>query len=122
MNELLRRDLYTLVNAYLRGRLSRRHLEEWLLQSDSLLMQEPASEVARLAGLIDLGIVEISRGHMSEDEFKEEIRNFLGQQNTIVLWASVGEQRAVTVTTSGSTVVHGAGYGGSVGPANVVLV
>jgi hypothetical protein len=107
MDELLRMNLHAQALAYLGGVLSLGHLEEWLLQYDPVLLASASPDIVQLSGLLSLGIADVNRGHISEDEFKAEIQQFLGR-HTLTL--ALGERQIFTGSgnqnvQSGTTVL-----------------
>lgn len=103
MDEILRLSFYGRVNDYLNGALPLRDLEDWVLQYDPALLRVPSSDVAQLAGIVALGITDIHHQHISEDDLKAEISDFMRRLPTFELY--VGLSGVVTVTESSSDII-----------------
>lgn len=95
--------LYSRVTAYLSGSLPLADLEDWVLRHDPVLVQDPTSEEARLAGMIGLGIADINRNHISEDELKHEILEVVGRLPVLNVY--VGDTDGIDTTRSSNTIV-----------------
>ena len=49
----------------------------WLIVHLGLFMQDESLEASRLAGLIELGLAEMSMGHRTEEEFRDLLEESL---------------------------------------------
>jgi hypothetical protein len=103
MDELLWMDVQAQLAGYLSGAISLRSLEEWVLAHDPALLRSSAEEIVNVAGLLSLGMADLHRGHIAEDELKDEIRQWLAGRTLAV---SLGEYQ-VSTGSSNHTVTSG---------------
>jgi len=74
-------ELQEQVFHYIDGIINLSELEEWYLPRLPMLVTSPYSE--ELVSTIELGLIEISSGLRSEEEFKELLQEFIREHNTI---------------------------------------
>ncbi len=74
-------ELQEQVFRYLDSIVSLSDLEEWYVPRLPMLVTSPYTE--ELVSTIELGLIEISSGLRSEDEFKELLQEFMREHNTI---------------------------------------
>lgn len=86
---------------FLDGKLSLQELEDWLVPRLVLFLSVPYHVASKLAGLVELGLAEMSIGHCSEDEFKASLKRFLQDQPALI----VDYGRPLVHTGSRSTTV-----------------
>lgn len=67
-------ELQDVVQRYLAKQLDLRGLEDWIVSHWGDLL--PPSSASELAGILELGLAEMSSGHLSETEFRELIAQF----------------------------------------------
>jgi len=66
----------------LAGEISLGYLEEWYRSYSHIILEQNASSIeSKLAGELELGLVEISAGRMSEEEFKEGLKTLFCRVN-----------------------------------------
>ena len=74
-------ELQEQVFRYIDGTVNLSDLEEWYVPRLPILVTSPYSE--ELVSTIELGLIEISSGLRSEDEFRELLQEFVREHNTI---------------------------------------
>ena len=67
-------DIYCKVTDYIEHNLTLRQLESWLVPMLPTFVSSPDSEVALIAGRIELGLAEINAGIISERSFRRQLK------------------------------------------------
>jgi hypothetical protein len=98
-------NFYDQVLKYVNGQLSLEKFEHWLVGALDQLLSTPWQEVNELVNTIELNRAEMSQGHRTEAEFKEELRQFLETHPTV----TVEFGGPISLTTSSSSAVQSAG-------------
>jgi len=94
-------DIFVKVNQYLDKKISFQELEDWIVDHLFYFIYSPNNTAKDLAGIIELSLAEMSNGHLSEEEFRERIHNFIMHTSTIIYnlsnqWADSGMSSHVT--------------------------
>lgn len=76
-------ELQEQVFRYIDGVVSISDLEGWYVPRLPMLVTSPYTE--ELVSTIELGLIEISSGLRSEDQFKELLQEFIREHNTITI-------------------------------------
>jgi len=76
-------ELQEQVFRYIDGIVSLSNLEDWYVPRLPMLVTSPYTE--ELVSTIELGVIEIGSGLRSEDQFKELLREFMREHNTITI-------------------------------------
>lgn len=97
-------NLYDEVYKYISGKQSLNKFEHWLVANLDQLLSTPSLNVHEFVNTIELGRAEMSEGHRTEKEFKEELRRFLVNHPTIE--AEFGG--AINLTTHSSSTTQSA--------------
>ena len=90
-------ELQEQVFHYLDGIINLSELEEWYVPRLPMLVTSPYTE--ELVSTIELSLIEMDSGLRSEEEFKEFLREFMRQHETIMIQDS---ESGVMYTTSAS--------------------
>ena len=78
-------EIFREVFQYLDGRISLEDVEDWLVPHlYDLLMLAPCS-ASEIAGIIELGLAEISNGQSSEEDFRSLLRKYILEHSTITI-------------------------------------
>jgi len=91
--------LYKQIFDYLDGSNSFTVFERWLVAHLDPLLSIASPDTKELLNTIELGRAEMSEGHRTEDEFKEELRQFIRSHPTLSTRFGV----VATVTMSSNT-------------------
>lgn len=84
-------EIFRKVFQYLDGKISLEDVEDWLVPHlYELLILAPCS-ASELAGVIELGLAEISNGQSSEEDFRSLLRKYILEHNTITIYMSPPE-------------------------------
>jgi len=93
-------NFYDQAFKYVSDQLDLEKFEHWLVANLDELLSIPLPDVSEFINTIELGRAEMSEGHRTEEEFKEELRQFLRNHPTI---SSEFGITTSLVTTSSST-------------------
>jgi hypothetical protein len=78
-------EIFRKVFQYSDGKISLEDVEDWLVPHlYELLILAPCS-ASELAGIIELGLAEISNGQSSEEDFRSLLRKYILEHNTITI-------------------------------------
>ena len=76
-------ELQEQVFRYIDGMISISDLEEWYVPRLPMLVTSPYT--TELVSTIELGLIEVGSGLGSEDEFREALKEFMREHNTIII-------------------------------------
>lgn len=94
-------NFYDQVFKYISDQLYLEKFEHWLVANLDELLSTSLPDVSEFVNIIELGRAEMSEGHRTEKEFKEELRRFLRNHPTIA--AEFGGTINVVTTSSSAT-------------------
>lgn len=82
-------DIFGKVSDYLEYRITLEQLEDWLVRNLGLFLSPPSKEApddaSELAGTIELGLAEMSKGHRTEEEFRALVGEFIRSHDFILV-------------------------------------
>ena len=80
-------DIFSKVSDYLEYRITLEELEDWLVRNLGLFLSPPSKEApddaSELAGTIELGLAEMSKGHRTEEEFRALVGEFIRSRDFV---------------------------------------
>jgi len=91
-------QLMARMEEYLRGKMSLDDLSRWLVVNLQFVLDSGDREAILLANAIDVGLIGLSEGLMTRDEFDDKLRSLAREQKTI----AVGERDVLSVASTGS--------------------
>ena len=77
-------SFYYQIFSYVNGNRSLNDFENWIVAHLDQLLSVSDSDTRELVNVEELGRAEMSEGHRTEDEFKEELRQFIRSHPTII--------------------------------------
>ena len=77
---MLTSELFDIVDQYLERVISLQELEEWLVPRLPFFFKLPYSGVEELVATIEVGLADISDGTISEEEFRQSLRDSIDRQ------------------------------------------
>jgi hypothetical protein len=95
-------DLKAKISEYVASRISLADLEEWMAPRSTGFYEDPYSLEAKLTGQIDLALIEISNGLMSEDDLRQVLATEIARESGLVV---VFRADSYPVTGSSSVTV-----------------
>jgi hypothetical protein len=78
-------EIFRKVFQYLDGKISVEDVEDWLVPHLYELLTLPPSSASELAGIIELGLAEISNDQSSEEDFRSLLTKYILEHNTITI-------------------------------------
>jgi len=78
-------EIFRKVFQYLDGKISVEDVEDWLVPHLYEFLTLPPSSASELAGIIELGLAEISNGQSSEEDFRSLLKKYILEHNTITI-------------------------------------
>lgn len=97
-------ELIIKVYSYLRGGITLKSLEEWLVPRLPLLLSLPRSLISDLVATIELGLAEMSSGALSEEAFRRELEEFMNKSISFTMFADPPSE--VTSTSAAYNLIH----------------
>jgi len=83
------------IEQYLQATISAYDLEEWVVPRQPFFMRFPKSDDADLVSTIDLGLVEMSHGIRTEEEFKLMLQEVLNSIRGVVIAFSLANTNLI---------------------------
>jgi len=113
-------EIFRKVFQYLDGKISLEDVEDWLVPHLYELLTSAPCSASELAGVIELGLAEISNGQSSEEDFRSLLRKYILEHNTITIDMRPPE---LVCTSSSSDIVpimfSVTPWGGRVSPESI---
>jgi hypothetical protein len=95
-------EIFSKVFQYLDGKISVEDIEDWLVPHlYEFLTLHPCSAV-ELAGVLELGLAEMSSRQCSEDEFRSLLKKYIQEHDTITI--DMRPPELVCTSSSGNTI------------------
>ena len=76
-------NIFEKVSDYLENVITLEELEDWMAPNLGLFLSLPPNDASELAGAIELGLAEMTKGHRTEEEFKTLIKEFIKSRDFI---------------------------------------
>lgn len=76
-------EIFRKVFQYLDGKINVEDIEDWLVPHLYELLTLPPCGASELAGVIELGLAEMSSGQRSEDDFHSQLKKYIREHSTI---------------------------------------
>lgn len=92
--------LFILVGRYIEGAISANELQDWLVPRLESFIDSPKPSVKQMVGVVELGLAELSLGHLTEDEFRARLRASMTSMATVIDMSGTGEVVVHNVSTS----------------------
>ncbi len=70
---------------YLDGKISVEDIEDWLVPHLYEFLSLPPCSASELAGIIELGLAEMSNGQCSENDFRSLLKKYIREHDTIAI-------------------------------------
>lgn len=82
-------NIFRKVSDYLEHRITLEELEDWLVRNLGLFLSPPSKDApddaSELAGTIELGLAEMSKGHRTEEEFRALVEEFIRSREFVFI-------------------------------------
>lgn len=101
--------------------ISTAELEEWIIPRSFSIMADPESDDSDILAAFELGLVDMSAGSITEEEFREILRQEV-RSKTETVWAEYPETNVHIVTGSSNQIIDSFAYYGEPVDIDVRLV
>lgn len=95
-------DIFKKVYDYLEYSITLEELEDWLVRNLGLFISPPSEDApddaSEIAGTLELGLAEMSKGHRTEEEFRALVEEFIRNRDFIIV-SPVKDDRVSSVCT-----------------------
>jgi len=91
-------EIFSKVFHYLDGKINVEDIEDWLVPHLYEFLTLPPCSASELAGIIELGLAEMSNGQCTEEDFRSLLKKYVLEHNTI----TIDERPPELVCTSSS--------------------
>ena len=78
-------EVFSKVFQYLDGKISVEDIEDWFVPHLYEFLTLPPCGASELAGIIELGLAEMSNGQSSEEDFRSLLKKYVLEHNTITI-------------------------------------
>lgn len=78
-------EIFSKVFQYLGGKINVEDIEDWLVPHLYEFLTLPPCSASELAGVIELGLAELSIGQRSEHDFRAMLQEYIREHNTITI-------------------------------------
>ncbi len=78
-------EIFRKVFQYLDSEISVEDIEDWLVPHLYEFLALPLCSASELAGVIELGLAEMSGGQCSEDDFRSLLKRYIQEHDTITI-------------------------------------
>jgi len=78
-------EIFGKVFQYLDGKINVEDIEDWLVPHLYEFLTLPPCSASELAGVIELGLAEMSSGRCSEDDFRSLLKEYIREHDTITI-------------------------------------
>ena len=94
-------EVFRKVFQYLDGKISVEDIEDWFVPHLHELLTLPPCSASELAGVIELGLAEMSSRQCSEDDFRSLLKKYIREHDTITI--DMRPPELVSASSSAST-------------------
>lgn len=101
---MLDKEIRQKIAEYLLTEISLREFQQWFVPATWDIHQTGDMNLVRLTGKVELWLAEFSVDHLTEDELKYEMRQFLNEPTKITSQASVAETIHRRIVIGSSTI------------------
>ncbi len=102
-------ELFDRLFQYFDREISASELEEWIIPRSFSIMGNPESDDSDILAAIELGMVDMGAGSITEDEFREILRQEV-HIKTETVWADYPASNVHIVTGSSNQVIESFAY------------
>ena len=99
-------EIFSKVFQYLDGKISLEDIEDWLVPHLYEFLTLPPCSAAELAGIVELGLAEMSRGQSSEEDFRSLLKKYIREHDTITIDMRPPELVCVSSTANTTQIVY----------------
>jgi hypothetical protein len=78
-------DVFNKVFQYLDGKISVEDIEDWFVPHLYEFLALPPCGASELAGIVELGLAEMSSGQSSEEDFRSLLKKYIREHDTITI-------------------------------------
>jgi hypothetical protein len=78
-------EIFRKVFQYLDGKINLEDVEDWLVPHLYEFLTLPTSSASELAGVVELGLAEMSSGQCSEEDFRSLLKKYIRKHDTITI-------------------------------------
>lgn len=78
-------EIFRKVFQYMDGKISLEDIEDWLVAHLYEFLTLPPCSAVELAGIVELGLAEMSSGQYSEDGFRALLKKYIREHDTITI-------------------------------------
>jgi hypothetical protein len=94
-------EIFRKVFQYLNGKIGVEDIEDWLVPHLYEFLTLPHCSASELAGVIELGLAEMSTSQCSEDDFCALLQKYIREHNTVTI--DIRPPELVCTTSSANT-------------------